>query len=209
MPAGAGADRQPMPPRKSAHPRRSRALRWLVACLVLIVAAAGAYRLYLSLTRNFHEVVAGEVYRSAQPSAMRLANWQQSHGIRTVLNLRGANPGKDWYDEEAAAARTLGLQLIDYKLSSDIVATNDQMRELVRIMAEAPKPLLIHCKEGADRAGLASALYLAAIANAGEDAAEWQLTFLYGHASLPVIPAYAMDESWENMEVLLDFAESE
>jgi len=67
-------------------------------------------------------------------------------------------------------------------------------------MKGAQKPILIHCREGADRTGLASALYLAAIKKAGEAVAEGQLSIRYGHISLPFIPEYAMDRAFETLE---------
>ncbi|MFD2031462.1 tyrosine-protein phosphatase [Ancylobacter dichloromethanicus] len=49
-------------------------------------------------------------------------------------------------------------------------------------MKDAKKPILIHCQAGADRSGLASALYLAAIKkNSAEAEAEAQLSIRYGH----------------------------
>jgi protein tyrosine/serine phosphatase len=45
---------------------------------------------------NFHAVVPGELYRSAQLSGSRLERHIQAEGIRTVINLRGPNPGSAW-----------------------------------------------------------------------------------------------------------------
>ena len=67
-------------------------------------------------------------------------------------------------------------------------------------MAEAPKPILVHCKSSADRAGSASALYVAAIANQGEAVAESQISISHGRVLLPIIsPAYAMDRTFEKL----------
>lgn len=38
--------------------------------------------------------------------------------------------------------------------------TSAQITELLGIIRDGPKPLLVHCKSGADRAGLVLALYL-------------------------------------------------
>jgi hypothetical protein len=57
---------------------------------------------------------------------------------------------------------------------------------------DAPRPLLVHCKNGADRSGLACAAYL--IAERGVDAptaASDQLHLWYGH--MPVGATQAMD----------------
>ncbi|MCC6920103.1 MAG: tyrosine-protein phosphatase [Alphaproteobacteria bacterium] len=182
---------------------------WLrmATAVALLVSVPAGYRAYLYFAGNFHVVAEGEVYRAAQPTPERLADWAAAYHLKSVLNLRGHRPGKAWYDAEVTAAKQLGVTLIDYPLSADIVPTAAQVADLIEILAKAPKPLLIHCKEGADRAGFVSAVYLAAIAGADEDTAEAQLSFRFGHVSLPFIPSYAMDEGWEAAGPALGFAD--
>ena len=79
-------------------------------------------------------------------------------------------------------------------------------RALYELLAKVEKPVLIHCNWGADRTGLASALYLAAISKAGEEKAEGQLSLRYGHFSVPVLSqAFAMDETFESLEEWLGY----
>jgi protein tyrosine/serine phosphatase len=80
--------------------------------------------------------------------------------------------------------------------------------QLIAVMRDAPKPLLIHCQAGADRTGLASALYLAAIAGKSEQVAEGQLSLRYGHIPYSFSRAFPMDETFEKMEPLLGFGNS-
>lgn len=183
---------------------------WLrgVTAVALVLALPVGYRVYLYLAGNFHMVAEGQVYRAAQPTAEQLNDWTAAYHFKAILNLRGARPGKEWYDAEVRTAARLGVTLIDYPLSADIAPTAAQVADLIDILAKAPKPLLIHCKEGADRSGLASAIYLAAIAGADEEAAEAQLSFRFGHVSLPFVPSFAMDESWEALEPRLGFPSS-
>ncbi len=176
-----------------------------LAALLLGVAALAVQR----LTGNFHEVVPHELYRSAQFSPERLADYQRRYGIRSVINLRGENMGSDWYDAEVATARDLGIAHLDFRMSAREQLPQARAAELVALMRQAPKPLLIHCLAGADRTGFAVALYLAAVADRGEEPSEWQLSILYGHLALPwVSPAYQMDESWERLEPWLGFPNS-
>lgn len=77
--------------------------------------------------------------------------------------------------------------------------------KLIVLMKGAQKPILIHCKAGADRSGLASALYMAAIARVGEATAEGQLSIRFGHFSLPFIPEFAMDRTFEALEPSLGY----
>lgn len=168
-----------------------------------------AYATWLYSTNNFHEVLHGELYRSAQPNGRELASYASGHGIRTVINLRGEHVGTGWYDEELKASTDLGLKHIDFSMSSRTELTPKQANDLIRIFETAEKPILIHCKAGADRTGLAAALYLASVGQAGEEAAEAQLSLLYGHFPIPVFSAaYPMDETFEVMEPSLGFPDS-
>ena len=67
-------------------------------------------------------------------------------------------------------------------------------------MRSVPKPVLIHCQAGSDRSGLAAAFYLAALAKAGEEKSEAQLSIRFGHIAIPVLGTYEMDQSFEAME---------
>lgn len=96
--------------------------------------------------------------RSAAPAQAGLAAFVLEKGIRTVLNLRGVSPEQAWYREEVVAAKTSGAVLIDLRLSDRIELSDDQIAGLVATLRTAPRPLLIRCKAGADRSGLAVAL---------------------------------------------------
>lgn len=174
----------------------------LSALSVLFVGGSlGAYAGFLQLTGNFHPVIAGELYRSAQPSPAQLARYVQENGIRTVINLRGAEEKAKWYEQEVAEAERLGVEHIDFRMSSSKELSTDKADQLLAIMRAAPKPILIHCTYGADRSGLASVIYSHQIAGISDGVAERQLSFFYGHVSLPYVSAaYAMDRSWEKLE---------
>jgi protein tyrosine/serine phosphatase len=164
--------------------------------------ALGAFLWRLQQTGNFAVVVPGEVFRSNQPTPARLAEYRDTYGIRAVLNLRGAKPDSKWYRQERVAAENLGLAMIDFPMSSTEMVTPERIEELKAVMKSAPKPLLIHCRSGANRTGLASLVYQALIAGVDEEVAEYQLSPLYGHVALPVISAsWRMDQSWENLEL--------
>jgi protein tyrosine/serine phosphatase len=176
---------------------------WKGSCwgLGIAVLATGGYLYAIQLLGNFHEVVAGQLYRSNQPSVEELARYAKDHGIRTVINLRGANESKAWYRDEVETSRELGLNHIEFGMSASQELDMNRVNELVSIMRDAPKPILIHCKAGADRTGLATALYLSRVALLGEKEAESQLSVRYGHIGIPYLSeTYAMDQTWENAE---------
>lgn len=165
----------------------------VVAVLVLLSSACAYAPRFI---QNVHEVVPGEVYRSAQLGPERLTQLIDQHGIRSVLNLRGASPGEAWYDDERTTAHQNNVEHINFALSSRVEVPPEQADELIRIMREAPKPMLIHCWAGADRTGLASALYLYALDDKTADEAARALAMKYHHFSFT--SAGAMDRSFSN-----------
>lgn len=175
-------------------------------CLAGALFLAGYFGT-LRLTGNFHVVVSGEVYRSAQPSAADIAAYKRTHGIKTIINLRGENKGSPWYDAEIAAAKQLGIAHVDFGMSAKRELSQQEAAALVAVLARAEKPMLIHCEGGADRSGLASALYAAGVAKLDEEEAERQISIRYGHISLPLSPAYAMDRTFEALESWLGLSE--
>jgi protein tyrosine/serine phosphatase len=157
---------------------------------------------------NFHPVVQGELYRSAQPPPERIAAYQKEHGIKTIINLRGSNVGSAWYDDEVAEAMRLGIAHVDFRMSARRELTEQQFNDLIALLRTVEKPVLVHCTAGADRSGLVAALYLAAIAKRGEAEAESQISFWYGHIPFWFSAPYAMDRTFEAFEPVLGYPNS-
>jgi len=169
-------------------------------------AAFGLYAVYLDMMGNFHTVVAGEFYRSSQPSREQIAHYKKEYGIQTIINLRGDNTGSPWYDEEVEASQQLGITYINFRMSARRDLSQDRAKELVAHFQQAPKPILVHCARGADRSGIASALFLAAVAKKSEEESEAQISMRFGHVPIPYLSsAYAMDRSFENLETWLGY----
>lgn len=163
----------------------------LVSSLLL-----GGWLSYLLVCGNFYVVDAGVLYRSAQPDASRLERYAGEHHLRAVLNLRGGHPDAGWYGEELATADRLGIVHLDLPFSATEEATLAQMDELVQTMRSAPKPLLVHCQGGADRTGLAVALYRYAIQHEAPQQAQSGLSPLQGHLPYLGSRTGAMDRSF-------------
>ena len=171
-----------------------------ICIFIGLAIAAGVHIAVLVAVGNFHVVVEGEVYRSAQSSATELTRMIERYHLKSVINLRGRHADKKWYREEVAAVSASNIQHIDFRMSSSEELSPEQVAVLIRIMREAPKPVLLHCDHGINRAGLASALYLAAIKKDSEMDSEMQLSPLYGYWPLSFLPTYAMFDSWEKAE---------
>ena len=135
---------------------------------------------------NRHTVIPGRVYRCAQPSAEGLADQIRAHGICTVLNLRGSSlaPPADWYAAEVATTHELGVSQEDITLSASLPPPPAELRRLVEVLDHTEYPILVHCKQGADRTGLVSALVLLLYTDASLSDAKRQLWPWYGHVAL-------------------------
>jgi protein tyrosine/serine phosphatase len=128
---------------------------------------------------NLHEVVPGRIYRCNHPTPMRLRRMTRRLGLRTLLNLRGqTRSGSDALSREAAGA--LGLTFHDIALESRGAPQRDRIIRLHGIYTAMQTPAIMHCKSGADRAGLAAGLM---VLFAGGTAAEAlrQLSWRFGH----------------------------
>lgn len=176
--------------------------------IIFIVFLFLTYLAYLQISGNIHAVVAGEAYRAAQLSPEMIEETAERYGIKTIINLRGENTGNDWYDREVREAERLGIRHMDFRMSAGRELTSEEAKNLISLLESAEKPILIHCKAGADRTGLASAFYVAAVAKLGEKAAEDQISIKYGHFSLSFISTYAMNRTFEAMEPMLGFTDS-
>jgi protein tyrosine/serine phosphatase len=144
---------------------------------------------------NVRTVIPQQVYRSAQLSPAHLSALVREHGIRTVISLRGGQPGDHWWEKEAEACRSEGVEFRTVSLRATALPRPEQLRDLLRIFDEAKYPILFHCKSGADRTGMAATLYLHLYQRKPLDVAEREgLTWRYGHFKLS---ARAMDDFFD------------
>jgi len=177
----------------------------------VIISAAGligflgilgaAYCWYMGEQGNFHPITPGEAYRSAQMDPDELRYYIDKFKIRSVINLRGKNPGASWYRKEIATCRKLGTRHYDLGLSADNPPKPQAVRELLRIFRKAQRPVLIHCQGGADRSGLAAALWKMVIDGSPKALAREQLSIRFGH--LPFGPTHVLDvylDKWPTPE---------
>ena len=98
-----------------------------------------------------------DLVRTNQPSPRQLAGWAR-RGIKTVINLRGERD-ESYYWLEKSACDALGLTLIDAPLDSRDVPEPYRIHRAIDLFKTVEYPVLIHCKSGADRAGLMAVLY--------------------------------------------------
>ncbi|MEM7167838.1 MAG: dual specificity protein phosphatase family protein [Planctomycetota bacterium] len=109
---------------------------------------------------NFHEVAPGHFYRSGQLTSRQLHQAIDRHGIRTVINLRGADPGERWYEAQRQACAERGVTHHDLSMSARRIPHKHELCSLLQLLQEAVPPVLVHCRGGSDRTGLAAALWV-------------------------------------------------
>ncbi len=128
--------------------------------------------------RNEHEIEAG-VWRSNQPDPAAIRRLA-AQGFKAVLNLRGET---EWgsYLLEREACRAAGIELVDFKLTSRQLPSREEILALDALFERLPRPFLMHCKSGADRAGFAAALYLMLRRDLPASEAQRQLSWRYLH----------------------------
>lgn len=120
------------------------------------------HEVFRLLWSNMEQITPG-VWRSNQPTAARFDRIRAA-GIRTILNLRGPSQNPYYlFEQESCAAAGITLLAMPFKASR--APSTAAILDLIAHFRAMPQPFLIHCKSGADRAGLASAIYLLAIEN--------------------------------------------
>jgi protein tyrosine/serine phosphatase len=112
---------------------------------------------YLRLGFSNAHWISDELARANQPWPFQIKGWAD-RGVRTVINLRGGF-GASFYALEKAACARHGLTLMDFTVASRDVPTAQQVRGAQRLFETIEYPALMHCKSGADRAGLMAVLY--------------------------------------------------
>jgi protein tyrosine/serine phosphatase len=120
-----------------------------------------------------------EAWRSAQPSPGQI-RWFVRQGVRTVVNLRGESEFGT-YPLEREACERAKVAYVEAKLRSRELPSRGALLEIAAMLDRIAYPALFHCKSGADRAGLMSALYLMLREGAGPEDARRQLSLRYLH----------------------------
>lgn len=174
--------------RRLPNPPAPRTLARLLLPLAALGSLAGGCGLGeaddyapLTITDNFRVIEPQRAYRSAQLDATTLRLAIREYGLRTIVNLRGANEQDVWYQRERAVAAELGVRFVDVRMSAAELPARETLLLLYDTFIDAPHPILIHCKSGADRTGAASAIWRMVVNGEPRSAAQRELSPLFGH----------------------------
>jgi len=131
---------------------------------------------------NFHKINE-DVYRSAQLTPWKLKKLIKKYNIKTIINLRG-NHKNYMYKKEKEICKKMGVIYIPFQISSRHLPKDYEIEALIDIFKNAKKPLLFHCKAGADRTGMVSTLYHIINGVNKKEAIKRELKLRYGYLSL-------------------------
>jgi protein tyrosine/serine phosphatase len=149
-----------------------RAMAWIDSLFI----DHAVFRLVWS---NLAPVIPGKIYRCNHPTPARLRGMTQRLGLRTLINLRGkTHSGSDALSRETA--RELGLAFHDMAFESRGAPQRQRIVRLHELYKSMQTPAIIHCKSGADRAGLAAGLIVLFEGGTSTGALR-QLSWRFGH----------------------------
>lgn len=139
-------------------------VRKLILLLTLIAGAGwGSWYYFYVYKANFSVVIPGEMYRSGQMGPEQLEKIIREFEIQSIINLRGFKENEDWYRQEKEIAEKSGVNLYNLtemgiELQSYRLPAPEELEKIIKIIDSIPRPVLVHCKKGADRTGLFSAI---------------------------------------------------
>jgi len=135
----------------------------------------GVLRLFYS---NTAEICQG-VWRSSQPTPGRIRAFARRGG-KSVISLRGGL-GFGSRPLEIEACKEAGVAFHNLVFRSRALPTRAELRRAAELFRIVERPVLIHCKSGADRAGIACALFLVLAEGYTVAEAKRQLSLRYLH----------------------------
>lgn len=129
--------------------------------------------------KNMHRI-SGDMWRCNQPSPAQIRNLKDQ-GFKTILNLRGTQPGRHYYDLEHYTCKQIGMDIVDLPWGSREAPYVERIERLIEVFNEIQYPAVMHCKSGADRAGIVAVMYMLLHEKAPFEEAIKQLSGKYGH----------------------------
>jgi hypothetical protein len=196
-PSETGHDDEKPQRRRRTFAARLRAYAISTACISAILFAIFHRPLFFENLTPIDD----RVVRSAQPGE-NLDDWIQKYQLASILNLRGGTPADPWYKDEVKTAKSHNVEFYDYPMIATRRPLRRDLLTLIDFMRSSPFPLLIHCKHGADRTGLAVAIYRMVCLNEPPDRAKQAFSIFHGH--IPIAGTQRLHDPLDEYEAWLD-----
>ncbi|MBF97215.1 MAG: hypothetical protein CFH34_01679 [Alphaproteobacteria bacterium MarineAlpha9_Bin4] len=145
---------------------------------------------YLDLTFSDHGILRifwtslfklpGSMYRCNQPYPYQILKYKKMYDIKTIINLRGKRNCSSYFLEKECCNEN-NIKLYNFPITSRDLPSKKTIKDFFSLIDTIEYPALMHCKSGADRAGIASCLYLIYKHNYDVNTAYKQLSFKYLH----------------------------
>ena len=143
--------------------------------------------------------IGDQAVRTNQPWPFQLT-WWAKQGVKSVINLRGGRAS--FYYLEKDACERLGLAMHDIGLSSREVPSREEVLTAKALFETIEYPILMHCKSGADRAGLMAVFYrhfhLGEPISAAKEELSWRT--LHSSAGMTGVLDYMFDHYLSEIE---------
>ena len=136
----------------------------------------GIFRLFW----NSWAKLPGDMYRSNQPYPFQIKRYIKKYDIKSILNLRGERNCSSYFLEKNFCDKN-NIKLYNFPISSRDLPDKEKLLNFEILLNNIDYPCIMHCKSGADRAGLGAALYLIYKQKYSIEKASKQLTFKHLH----------------------------
>ena len=133
---------------------------------------------YLRLASPNAHWLSPEMVRAAQPWPFQVKTWRD-RGIRTIVNLRVGVDAHHVLEQEAC--ERYGVKHTRFVVTALEAPSRDQVLGAKQLFDDLDYPAMMHCKSGADRAGMMSVLYMHFRQKKPISEAMRQLDFRFGH----------------------------
>jgi len=185
---------------------KKKAGLWTLKLVTFLVFAGLLYRISVfRITKNFDVVDPGRFYRSAQLTPEELDEVIHKYGIKTVISVRGAPENSEWVKGEKAVLERDHVKFVVASWMTDFFPDTENFRVFARALKEDQYPMLVHCRQGADRTGEASAIYgMTFLHETPEQAIEKNMSFDHWHLRFLHPAKSEFIRRWKGLDQMLE-----
>lgn len=146
--------------------------------LVHLDAIFGDHAFFRVFWTNLNRL-SDNAWRCNQPSPRQIKRLSKL-GVTTIVNLRGPSRWGSYALEKEACAK-YGIELVNHRMFSRRMPTFEELLKTKAMFESLNGVTAFHCKSGADRAGICSALYCLMVLQQPIEQAQKQLSIKYLH----------------------------